>query len=128
MIRFQGIHIAKVDPGCAAAEGTVMHHKGGTISNGLVVDAHTLIGHEWHSLPPIPPSTAFSVHKIRAVNERQCPFRGQKAKYSLRADVFRSCAVNGHHFTVLRRTHEAFPQSGVQYFSTHSSSVIGGLM
>jgi hypothetical protein len=51
---------------------------------------------------------------------------GQKAKYSPRADVFRSCAVIGHRFTVFRRTHEALPQSGVQYFSTHSSFDIGG--
>ncbi len=54
MIRFKGVHIAKVDEVCAAAESTVMHHKGGTISNGLVMDAHIPIGHEWHCpLPPI---------------------------------------------------------------------------
>ena len=51
MIRFQGIHIAKVDPVCAAAESAVMHHKRGTISDGLVVDAHTPIGDEWHARP-----------------------------------------------------------------------------
>ena len=52
MIRFQGIHIAKIYPVCAAPEGTVMHNEHGTISNGLVMDANTLIGHEWHSPSP----------------------------------------------------------------------------
>src|SRR4030095_8112617 len=51
MIRLKGVHIAKVDEVCTAAESTVMHHKGGTISDRLVMDAHAPIGHVWHSRP-----------------------------------------------------------------------------
>ena len=54
MIRFKGVHIAKVDEVYPAAESTVMHHERGTMADGLVMDARTSIGHEWHG--PLPPA------------------------------------------------------------------------
>ena len=69
MIRFHGIHIAKIDPVCAAAEGAVMHHKRRTISDGLAIDAHTPISYEWHACPL---SQKF-VHLVL----RKCPNRAR---------------------------------------------------
>ena len=72
MIGFQGIHVAKVDPGRAAPKGTVMHHKHATIADGLVMDAHTLISHVGLASRP-----ARIMHlargKLRAINDPSLP-------------------------------------------------------
>jgi hypothetical protein len=70
-IRLQGIHTAVIDPVGATAEKAVLHNKGGTFSEALVMDAHAPIGQEWH----FSFSRLLNLRETRGVHDRCEPFR-----------------------------------------------------